>query len=134
MAKKPVVNNNKEKDDLEGKQELNPSNPDDSKEKDEAQEKAEAEAREAQEKAEKERLEQIRLENELKQQELAKQKAEQERLEQERQQTEEALRREMEKQKNTITMLNPNFDAKPKEAEVHPDMVGNWELEGWKVK
>lgn len=36
--------------------------------------------------------------------------------------------------KKVITMLNPNADAEPKEAEVHPDMVKYWEQEGWKVK
>lgn len=119
MAIKNAVNKNNAKEiDLKEQQKLDPSNPDEPKDEsqiesemekqeqevEDAQENAEAEA-----KAEQERLEQIRIENELKQQELSK-------------------------QKKTITMLNPNLDAEPKEAEVHPDMVGNWEIEGWKVK
>lgn len=119
MAIKNAVNKNNAKEiDLKEQQKLDPSNPDEPKDEsqiesemekqeqevEDVQENAEAEA-----KAEQERLEQIRIENELKQQELSK-------------------------QKKTITMLNPNLDAEPKEAEVHPDMVGNWEIEGWKVK
>lgn len=119
MAIKNAVNKNNAKEiDLKGQQKLdpNPSNPDEPK--DESQIESEMEKQEvegaqenagAEAKAEQERLEQIRIENELKQQELSK-------------------------QKKTITMLNPNLDAEPKEAEVHPDMVGNWEIEGWKVK
>lgn len=118
MAIKNAVNKNNAKEiDLKEQQKLDPSNPDEPK--DESQIESEMEKQEvedAQENAE------------------AEAKAEQERLEKERQQTEEALRREAEKQKKTITMLNPNLDAEPKEAEVHPDMVGNWEMEGWKVK
>lgn len=109
MAIKNAVNKNNAKEiDLKEQQKLDPSNPDEPKD-------------------------QSQIESEMEKQEQEV-KAEQERLEKERQQTEEALRREAEKQKKTITMLNPNLDAEPKEAEVHPDMVGNWEVEGWKVK
>ena len=50
----------------------------------------------------------------------AKKKAEQEELAQNK--------------KTTITMINPNQNEEPQEAEVHPDMIKYWEHEGWAVK
>lgn len=54
----------------------------------------------------------------------AKKKAEQEELEEELAQN----------KKTTITMINPNQNEEPQEAEVHPDMIKYWEHEGWTVK
>lgn len=54
----------------------------------------------------------------------AKKKAEQEELEEELAQN----------KKTTITMINPNQNEEPQEAEVHQDMIKYWEHEGWTVK
>lgn len=106
MAKKPT---NKDKSDTETQADL-----------------------EAKQKAEQEKLEKARLEAEA-QAEKARLAAEAEakKLAAEQKAHEEELAKN---KKTTITMINPDESAEPKEAEVHQDMVKHWEQEGWTVK
>lgn len=78
----------------------------------EQEEKEEAEKKRLEAQAEQARLEAVRL--------AAEQRALEEELAQNK--------------KTTITMINPNQNEEPQEAEVHQDMIKYWEHEGWTVK
>jgi len=102
----------------------------------EKQAEIEAKKRAEQEELEKARKEQEELEKAEEEKKRLEAQAEQARLEAVRLAAEQrALEEELaQNKKTTITMINPNQNEEPQEAEVHQDMIKYWEHEGWTVK